>query len=38
MIGILAYFWDYLFFNPNPFKDVKDSVAFAKNLREESYR
>ena len=22
----------------NPFKDVKDSVAFAKNLREESYR
>jgi len=22
----------------NPFKDVKDSVVFAKNLREESYR
>ena len=22
----------------NPFKDVKDSVAFAKNLREDSYR
>jgi len=22
----------------NPFKDVEDSVAFAKNLREESYR
>jgi hypothetical protein len=22
----------------NPFKDVEDSVAFAKRLREESYR
>ena len=22
----------------NPFKDVKDSVAFTKKLREESYR
>ena len=22
----------------NPFKDVKDSLTFAKNLREESYR